>query len=261
MTLCISADNERITGGVFAKDGKLFAAFRVGCDRNKTSDEYSALFRTVLRLKGVEISDIKGAALSSVVPSLTSVLKSALFELTASQPVAVGAGIKTGVSIRTDNPSELGGDLVCLAAAALSKKAFPAVIVSVGAAVTFVAVDGSKNLIGCAIAPGISTSLSALSKSAELLTSVDMGKNPPSAIGKNTENSLLSLKPRSFSDALIANQSRYHLEYCNNVTNTAGRRVRGFLGIEVLVRSNMSVFSGDSLRTCVPEDVPEEWRR
>lgn len=192
MTLCISADNERITGGVFAKDGKLFASFRVGCDRNKTSDEYSALFRTVLRLKGVEISDIKGAALSSVVPSLTSVLKSALFELTASQPVAVGAGIKTGVSIRTDNPSELGGDLVCLAAAALSKKAFPAVIVSVGAAVTFVAVDGSKNLIGCAIAPGISTSLSALSKSAELLTSVDMGKNPPSAIGKNTENSLLS---------------------------------------------------------------------
>ena len=76
-----------------------------------------------------------------------------------------------------------------------------------------------------------------------------------------TENSLLPLKPRSFSDALIANQSRYHLEYCNNVTNAAGRRVRGFLGIEVLVRSNMSVFSGDSLRTCVPEDVPEEWRR
>ena len=63
---------------------------------------------------------------------------------------------------------------------------------SVGAAVTFVAVDGSKNLIGCAIAPGISTSLSALSKSAELLTTVDLNKNPPSAIGKNTENSLLS---------------------------------------------------------------------
>ena len=56
-------------------------------------------------------------------------------------------------------------------------------------------------------------------------------------------------------------QSRYNLEYCNNVTNAAGRRVRGFLGIEVLVRNNMSVFSGDSMRTYVPEDVPEEWRR
>lgn len=70
-----------------------------------------------------------------------------------------------------------------------------------------------------------------------------------------------TLKPRSFSEALIACQSRYNLEYCNNVTNAAGRRVRGFLGIEVLVRNHISVFSGDSMRTYVPEDVPEEWRR
>ena len=76
-----------------------------------------------------------------------------------------------------------------------------------------------------------------------------------------TENNLPALKPRSFSEALIACQSRYNLEYCNNVTNAAGRRVRGFLGIEVLVRNNMSVFSGNSMRMYVPEDVPEEWRR
>ena len=76
-----------------------------------------------------------------------------------------------------------------------------------------------------------------------------------------TENNLSALKPRSFSEALIACQSRYNLEYCNNVTNAAGRRVRGFLGIEVLVRNHISVFSGDSMRTYVPEDVPEEWRR
>ena len=71
------------------------------------------------------------------------------------------------------------------------------------------------------------------------------------------ENGLTALKPRSFSDAVIANQSKYNLEYCNNVTNAAGRRVRGFFGIEALVRPNMSVFSGDSLRTYVPKDKPE----
>ena len=71
------------------------------------------------------------------------------------------------------------------------------------------------------------------------------------------ENGLTALKPRSFSDAVIANQSKYNLEYCNNVTNAAGRRVRGFSGIEALVRPNMSVFSGDSLRTYVPKDKPE----
>ena len=69
------------------------------------------------------------------------------------------------------------------------------------------------------------------------------------------ENGLTALKPRSFSDAVIASQGKYNLAYCNNVTNAAGRRVRGFFGIEALVRPNMSVFSGDPLRTYVPKDV------
>lgn len=74
------------------------------------------------------------------------------------------------------------------------------------------------------------------------------------------ENNLTAMKPRSFSDAVIASQSRYNLEYCNNVTNAAGRRVRGFFGIEALVHPNISVFSGDSLRTYVPRDTSEGWR-
>ena len=74
------------------------------------------------------------------------------------------------------------------------------------------------------------------------------------------ENNLTTMKPRSFSDAVIGSQSRYNLEYCNNVTNAAGRRVRGFFGIEALVHPNISVFSGDSLRTYVPRDTPEGWR-
>ena len=44
------------------------------------------------------------------------------------------------------------------------------------------------------------------------------------------ENGLTALKPRSFSDAVIASQGKYNLEYCNNVTNAAGRRVRDFSG-------------------------------
>ena len=75
-----------------------------------------------------------------------------------------------------------------------------------------------------------------------------------------TENNLTTMKPRSFSDAVIASQGKYNLEYCNNVTNAAGRRVRGFFGIEALVHPNISVFSGDPLRTYVPRDAPEEWR-
>ena len=67
------------------------------------------------------------------------------------------------------------------------------------------------------------------------------------------ENGMSPLKPRSFSDAVIANQQKYNLEYTNNITNAAGRRVRGFLGIQPLVHPHIAVFSGDLSRTCVPE--------
>lgn len=70
------------------------------------------------------------------------------------------------------------------------------------------------------------------------------------------ENSLIALKRRSFSDAVIASQSKYHLEYCNKITNAAGRRVWGFYGIEAVARPNINGFFEVSERTY----VPEEWR-
>ena len=64
------------------------------------------------------------------------------------------------------------------------------------------------------------------------------------------------MKPRSFSDAVIASQGKYNLEYCNNVTNAAGRRVRGFFGIEAVARPHINEFADASQCTYVPED----WR-
>ncbi len=67
------------------------------------------------------------------------------------------------------------------------------------------------------------------------------------------ENSLVPLKRRSFSDGVIANQKKYNLEYCNNVTNSAGRRVWGFMGIEAVAKPNINGFLRDSECTYVPE--------
>ena len=72
------------------------------------------------------------------------------------------------------------------------------------------------------------------------------------------ENSLTALKPRSFSDGVIAAQSRYNLEYCNNVTNSAGRRVRGFFGIEAIAKPDINGLYGISKRTYVPDDWQED---
>ena len=75
------------------------------------------------------------------------------------------------------------------------------------------------------------------------------------------ENSLAPLKSRSFSDAMIANARKYNLEHCNNITNSAGRRVWGFMGVEAIARPHINGFYGDSPCTYVPDDIPEEWRR
>ena len=70
------------------------------------------------------------------------------------------------------------------------------------------------------------------------------------------ENSLTPLKRRSFSDSVIASQTKYNLEYCNKITNAAGRRVWGFFGNEAIARPNINGFSDISEHTYVPED----WR-
>lgn len=75
------------------------------------------------------------------------------------------------------------------------------------------------------------------------------------------ENSLAPLKARSFSDAMIANARKFNLEHCNNITNSAGRRVWGFMGVEAIARPHINGFYGDSPCTYVPEDIPEEWRQ
>ena len=70
------------------------------------------------------------------------------------------------------------------------------------------------------------------------------------------ENNLMPLKSRSFSDSVIACQGKYNLEHCNTVTNSAGRRVWGFMGIEAVARPHINEFSDASQCTYVPED----WR-
>ena len=54
------------------------------------------------------------------------------------------------------------------------------------------------------------------------------------------ENALTPLKPRSVSDFLVENEKKYNLEHTNTITNSAGRRVWGFLGIEILARPSMN---------------------
>lgn len=71
------------------------------------------------------------------------------------------------------------------------------------------------------------------------------------------ENSMTPMKRRSFSDWLVANQKRYNLEHTNTVTNSAGRRVWGFVGIEAVARPHINGYNDFSPCTYVSDDWQE----
>ena len=97
----------------------------------------------------------------------------------------MGAGIKTGLNIRIDNPAQLGSDLVVDSVAALAEYPAPMLIFDLGTANTVCVIDKNKNYIGGMIYPGIGVSLESLTAHASQLGGI--GLEPPEhIIGKNT---------------------------------------------------------------------------
>ncbi len=167
------------------------ASLSLCADKERSADEYALLLRDLLAFHGYTGEDFSHAMLSSVEPSLTDTVKEALTRLLGKRVFLLGAGARTGLPILTDNPSELGSDLVAAAVGALSLYPPPLFLVSFGTATVISAIDKSGAFVGCAIAPGVAVASSALAGEAALLHTVT-AKAPAAAIGKNTEDSLKS---------------------------------------------------------------------
>lgn len=197
MILAIEIDNSRIDFGLFEDNGSLSTHFGITTDINKTSDEYAVLIDGVFNYYKVDRSRIDGAALCSVVPMLTNVI----YQLIQSffpdiKIVSVQKGIKTGFSIKVDNPTELGADLVANSAAAIEilngeNKKTSCIIIDMGMASTIFAINQNKEFIGGSILPGIGTSFNALHQNAAQLPNVTLIP-PTKIIGKNSQESMRS---------------------------------------------------------------------
>jgi type III pantothenate kinase len=108
-----------------------------------------------------------------------------------STPLVVGAGIKTGVRIRMDNPRELGADRVVNAAAAVKLYGYPAIAIDLGTAITFDVVSAEGDYVGGAIAPGMEVAAESLFMRAAKLPRVEL-LPPDHAIGRNTITAMQS---------------------------------------------------------------------
>lgn len=184
MILAIDIGNSNIViGGV--QDGEIGFEARLRTDSTKTSDEYCVELKMILDIYGANRDTIEGTIISSVVPQVMNSVKTAILKLTGKDCLVVGPGLKTGLNIRIENPSQLGADLVVGAVAALRLEKPPLIVIDMGTATTITVIDETGALIGGSIAPGVRISLDALTEGAALLPGLQLDK-PKNAIGRNT---------------------------------------------------------------------------
>ncbi|MDD7363033.1 MAG: type III pantothenate kinase [Peptoniphilus sp.] len=188
MLLAIDVGNTNTVFGAF-KGTELIHDWRIASDQNKTSDEFGMLVTEMLDNVQLKPVDIEAVILSSVVPNIMHTMQNMIIKYFHQYPLIVGAGIKTGINIRYDNPKEVGADRIVNAVAAVHRYGGPCIIIDLGTAITFCVVDDKKNYLGGLIIPGIGISAEALVSQTSKLPKVEIIK-PEKVIGKTTVSSM-----------------------------------------------------------------------
>lgn len=184
MILTADIGNTNITLGIFQDDDIIFIS-RLSTERRRTEAQYAVELKNILRLENIGTDKIDGAIISSVVPELTRTIKQAVKMVTGCDSLVVAAGIKNGLKIATDNPKELGADLVAGAVGAIAQYPLPCLVTDLGTATKISVIDEGGVFLGCTIAPGVEISLNALSKGTSQLPAIELSA-PTNAIGTNT---------------------------------------------------------------------------
>lgn len=184
MILAIDIGNTNIVIGCMEGDKCSFIE-RLSTVRTKTELEYAIDIKNVLDIYQVDPAALQGGIISSVVPQITKIFQLAAEKILKKEILIVGAGIKTGLNIRMDNPASLGGDLVVNAVAGIKEYEAPMLIFDLGTATTVSVIDKDRRYQGGMIYPGVGVSLDSLTARAAQLSGISL-EAPEHLIGKNT---------------------------------------------------------------------------
>ncbi len=190
MLLAIDVGNTSIKLGIF-ENKELRVTWHMASSVSRLPDEYAAIFLSLLQHEGLKPSDIDAACMCAVVPPLSAIFEEVLQRYFNVKPLIVGAGTKTGVRIRYENPNELGSDRIVQAAAAHQLYGGPLIILDMGTATVFDTVSKEGDYLGGALAPGINIAAEALVDRTHTLPRVKLAR-PKKAIGTNTTAAMQS---------------------------------------------------------------------
>ena len=190
MLLAIDIGNTNIViGGI--RDGEISFEARIATDYIKTSDQYGAEIKSMLGLFDVKPCDVTDCIISSVVPPVFNSVRTGIMKVTGKAPMVVGPGLKTGLNIQMDTPSQVGSDRIVIAVAALSEYAPPLTLLDLGTATTIEVVGKGRTYLGGCIIPGVRISLDALTSRTAQLPGIRLDR-PGKIIGKNTVDCMRS---------------------------------------------------------------------
>ena len=190
MLLAIDIGNTNLVIGCIHDDNILFKA-RIATDRLRTSDQYGVEIKNMLEAYGVCLDQIDDCIISSVVPPVFNSVKTGVMKVLGKQPMVVGPGLKTGLNIHVEVPSQVGSDRIVIAVAALAEYKAPLILMDLGTATTIEVVEPENRYIGGCIFPGMKISLDALTSRTAQLPGISLDK-PKYVIGKNTVDCMRS---------------------------------------------------------------------
>jgi len=190
MLLLVDIGNTNITLGV-AIDGQLARDWRLSSRTNMTADEFWMMLTSLLLPEKIQIEDLAGVAISSVVPSLTPTVQQAVRQRLDIPLVNVTSDLDLGITIAYEKPEDVGADRLCNAVAGYKQYGGPLVIVDFGTATTFDILSASGEYLGGIIAPGPETTTKVLHAVSAKLPAVKL-EFPPNVIGRTTETSIQS---------------------------------------------------------------------
>jgi type III pantothenate kinase len=185
MLLAVDVGNTQTVFGLY-EGSELGERWRIATEAQRTGDELGALLSDFL-----DLSALEGICLSSTVPRLIREYEHVAERWAKTPLLVLGPGVSTGISIRYDDPREVGPDRIANAVAAKERFGAPVIVVDFGTSTNFDIVSEAGDYVGGVLAPGIETSMEALFARAARLVKVDYAE-PPQVIGKTTESALRS---------------------------------------------------------------------
>jgi type III pantothenate kinase len=191
MFLAIDVGNTNVTLGLFQGDS-LSATWRLATDIDRLADEYGSLILSLVQHSGLSTSEVKESGMTCVVPELDPVFQTVCRRYFNVTPLVIGVGTRTGLKVLYDTPRDVGADRVVDAVAAVHTYGPPPlIVVDIGTATVFDAVNADGDYLGGAIAPGPGIAFEALIQRAAKLYRVEFAR-PETAIGRNTVSALQS---------------------------------------------------------------------